>query len=263
MFKWLTKRLVKNVRLGFATNSSSSHSLVFYGGDELPGNNPDWTYGFGWSHFVISDLPTKIAYGLTNFNTLGWQQENNTTAVKDHLRETTEDLLIELGIDPDEVFAFFNDPDAPTHVDHQSKFGNVHLLSREEQLQYLAMLADPNLVIHGGNDNGGLGPQDFFDKPGVEEVRRADQPFNIEVDLPYYYILREDELGFTLIHESWDKYNGWAKVEEVLAVGEEAIMTYIADHQEIFGECNFKLPKERTFPVPIANPTLVSESEEW
>lgn len=260
MFKWLTEHLIKNVRLGFATNSSSSHSLVFYSDQvDLPVTNSSWSeYGFGWEDFTISDLPTKIAYGLVNFNTLAWQESNNHLAVQEHLRETVTDLLVELGVDPEEVFAFF-DEEAPTDIDHQSAFNNITNMSREDQLQYLAMLADPNLVIYGGNDNGGLGPRDFFDRPGVTEVRSSSTPFDIEVDLPYGYTLRENEDGFSLIYESWNKED-WTKVEKTLAVGGEAIMAYVSDNPDIFGECNFKLPHERAFPIPVENPTL---SAEW
>jgi len=53
---------IHNIRLGFATNSSSSHSiLILPRGMPIPGS--DYSSGeYGWDHFVLADPESKLDY---------------------------------------------------------------------------------------------------------------------------------------------------------------------------------------------------------
>ena len=52
---------VHNIRLGFATNSSSSHSIVFWP-EDLPIPPTDEFHQFGWENFTVSDREGKRNY---------------------------------------------------------------------------------------------------------------------------------------------------------------------------------------------------------
>lgn len=53
--------LIKNVRLGFATNSSSTHSIVFVGSDVVKDEDVQ-DEEFGWQFFTAHSSRSKIAY---------------------------------------------------------------------------------------------------------------------------------------------------------------------------------------------------------
>lgn len=68
---------LNNVRRGLATNSSSSHSLVFHpnpvADNDLSSAAHTYTE-FGWDHFVLDSLGSKLMYALTQAvgGSLGW-----------------------------------------------------------------------------------------------------------------------------------------------------------------------------------------------
>ena len=50
---------ISNIRLGFATNSSSTHSIII-----LPGQVDDmvWEGEFGWQNFTLASSGAKMLY---------------------------------------------------------------------------------------------------------------------------------------------------------------------------------------------------------
>lgn len=126
----MIKYFIKNVRRGFATNSSSSHSFVYL---KEPVENPSDQgdhYGceFGWVDFKIETLLGKLMYWLTD-QVSGWDAREAYNTYKDTLPELSEEDFREA---------------AHGYVDHQSR-GTISL----EQAR------DPHVVVFGGNDNGG------------------------------------------------------------------------------------------------------------
>lgn len=190
----LAKMFVRNVRLGFATNSSSSHSLVFY----APGmrlNHDQETAGleFGWNHFVAADLHTKMCYGLLSMSDVTWGDSPYYAhkSKEEALQFLADTYVPILGAIPDvdptrvlnEISEAMDDKEyGYPHVDHQSRFGagdyGPLANPEDERLRFLQVLADDRVVVHGGNDNGGTGPGDFVNAPGVEQVRSTWRPFD-------------------------------------------------------------------------------------
>ncbi len=50
---------IHSVRFGFATNSSSSHSIVWLPGAEEALHEPGY---YGWDDFVLTSTPSKMSY---------------------------------------------------------------------------------------------------------------------------------------------------------------------------------------------------------
>lgn len=133
-----------NVRRGLATNSSSSHSLVFYA---APVASPDVASAayvdtdFGWNHFILATLGEKLMYGLTSAIGGGWRQDQVSPAEVQAARTKYGHLFPELTDESLWVRAIEGS------VDHQS----VSTVDEE----FVAKLRDPHTILHGGNDNGG------------------------------------------------------------------------------------------------------------
>lgn len=133
---------IHNLRLGFACNSSSSHSLIF-----LPGctdNNPSYQE-FGWETFTLSSVETKMGY-------LGQQ--------------IVASMNCQLGREPALALAMAItgvkiDPDGI--VDHQSVWTLPRTWDESSvDTDFLYALRDylkrDGVVVLGGNDNGGDHP---------------------------------------------------------------------------------------------------------
>lgn len=139
---------IKNVRLGFATNSSSSHSIVFFEGrtQEAGDHQSYGDFEFGWDMFELGSREAKLSY--------------LAVAVKDTLRnEGLPDRMAEVILTD-----MFSGTGIERHIgnvmsgyiDHQSAFtiahNSMHDLERNVR-QYIDVFSDPRVVVYGGNDN--------------------------------------------------------------------------------------------------------------
>jgi len=140
-----------NVRRGLATNSSSSHSLVFHASPVADDNIGSAAYvdtEFGWDHFVLDSLGEKLMYGLTQAISNYWSDG------------VTPEYIAQMKKEWGHLFPEFMGDDAlwvnatNGYVDHQSSVG--------VDAEFIAKLRDPRVVVHGGNDNGGY-PYDSWD----------------------------------------------------------------------------------------------------
>jgi hypothetical protein len=173
-------QLALSIRLGFATNSSSTHSILLVSPDnakalraQLAQNTGPWSQPergrYGWEWFAIADRTGKLDYLWTNL----YMQVAGLFAPKTWIPHTLNDVLGPL---PDAdassrmvatAFATavlehrpaapFDDDDGP-HIDHDSVFSFP--LDPETQLPHVAFarwfvlrVLDDNAVIFGGNDN--------------------------------------------------------------------------------------------------------------
>lgn len=136
--------VIKNIRFGFATNSSSSHSLVYLT-DPIPDHDTAPRTAdneFGWEDFRLMTLRDKLFYVLTarighgGFWGEGAEQARKA-ALADALATHAPDFF------PDLVISDFSDA-LGGYVDHES-LGVVTL----------AHARDPHVVVFGGNDNSG------------------------------------------------------------------------------------------------------------
>lgn len=116
-----------SARRGFATNSSSSHSLIFV---QDPKTLPDYNGSgdFGWDYFVQKTPEEKMAYFYQMF--------------KDNFGEDTKEMAdyFEVPVKMIDKFAYDG------YIDHQS----AHFMTIE---QAKAILFNDNFAILGGNDN--------------------------------------------------------------------------------------------------------------
>jgi len=162
---------IHNVRLGLATNSSSSHSLIFLDGqhdDDAGREGAIGTHGFsfGWEAFTLASKDAKRRY-------VAAQLYENLT----HM--TTPEIARAV------VWAWVTRP--PAHgedlgIDHQSRYDlpmtwDGKGIDKRFFDEYQAFLLRDGLVILGGNDNGGEhhleNGTEFQIPPGTENGRHV------------------------------------------------------------------------------------------
>lgn len=133
------KKFIKNIRFGFATNSSSSHSFVYYknqiGNENYDG---DIDTDFGWNKFRLANIYEKLMYVLTQ--KIGGTWENTHDDVLE-MWECYHKHFPELTIDDFQLAM-------NGYVDHQSQ-------SSMTLDELLALARNPHVIIYGGNDNDG------------------------------------------------------------------------------------------------------------
>lgn len=156
---------IESVRLGFASNSSSSHSIVIT--EQKLRDEYDGSYEFGWENFILSSKGAKQNYlAQSLFDNLKGKLGKNTAEiiVCALFKNTKKDLLKE------------------GYVDHQSQMGFPCYYDKRDSvnLEFFKSMADhiknkKDLLILGGNDNG------EFDDGIVGECLRI--PLKDEYDL--------------------------------------------------------------------------------
>ncbi len=151
------------MRYGHATNSSSSHSVVFVPDKHVENVKEDLKgtengTGFGWSDFIIKSPQYKRNYVMGLF----WDSINNTQ--KDQVKAYLECFGLDLY--SNDVYLQTYDDGYPSHynlrncyVDHQSAWTlpKNHKTDKKD-FQFLKEFVEwfcntPNVVVKGGNDN--------------------------------------------------------------------------------------------------------------
>lgn len=132
-----------NIRQGFATNSSSSHSiLVLRDGANA---HTDETEGFHWDFFTVADKETKESYlgynVVLNLKEIGWKNKQ----IKKYVNELFDDeqaysRIEKVSIDHQSVWTL------PRNWDNSS-------LNQEFLKDVKEYLSKKEVVILGGNDN--------------------------------------------------------------------------------------------------------------
>lgn len=177
LFNWVLKKFAKNVRLGLATNSSSSHSLVFYKqpiyGHDVPVNSVvNYETEFGWSGSDLDTLGAKLTYGLVALlqsegaQTRWWSDDDNSAEVVRVFNEYGH-------LFPEFTLEDFQEA-ANGYIDHQSesKFSE----------EFLEDLRNPNSVVMIGNDNG-----ESYEYPYIEVASgRAESFIRLGLDGDLY-----------------------------------------------------------------------------
>lgn len=154
-----------NIRYGFATNSSSSHSIVILKGKVPHTERETYIGDFGWEQFILADIESKTDYLLTL------------------LSDAPRDLLKKV---------FGRVPEEEWYVDHQSRFSFPKKLSESEEFLELLKeeIENPQLVIYGGNDNGGI--MDIPEATFPNLLREYPGILNYRKDGPYFTFLYQD-----------------------------------------------------------------------
>lgn len=134
-------KLVNNLRRGFATNSSSSHSMIYFKEPVCePGAVVTTDSEFGWGDFKLDTTINKLFYVLTGLlqQVLGW---NSTKRDIEEAYDLYGHLFPELNLED------FQDA-ANGYVDHQS----APYMPVSDHIKFAR---NPHVVFFGGNDNDG------------------------------------------------------------------------------------------------------------
>ena len=174
--------MVHSVRLGFATNSSSTHSLLLLRPGERMKNEGVAGNEFGWTSFVAASGRSKAVYVALHIK----------DALLDLVNEETAHLVVKslTGIDLS----------SRAYIDHQSIY-NLPLSRDGKGLdmafleEFRSFMTQKGLVILGGNDNNR--------KPGRThhfqgEILRLGMPKDSST---FPYIARKDSRGY------WTMFN--------------------------------------------------------
>ena len=133
------------IRLGFANNSSSTHSIIFWSGkpirDKFVGGNE-----FGWQNFTAASKKSKTAYVAIMIEQAIHEAGGGKAMSDAILREL-------FGVDEVSVLS--------GHIDHQSLITlprafdgkSLHVGFARE---LIAFFQRPDVIVLGGNDNGGM-----------------------------------------------------------------------------------------------------------
>jgi hypothetical protein len=142
------KYKVQNLRLGFANNSSSSHSIIIVEPgtkDEL--NQRDDRNYYGWEWFLLASKNEKAKYMAAQLYSMLSHPFGRKVA-----RIVAEDVFgVNVGVESD---------DNLVGVDHNSIFGMPLLRNGEQAIDFIRdmgmyIVENPSIAIGGGNDNSG------------------------------------------------------------------------------------------------------------
>lgn len=174
---------VHNVRHGFATNSSSTHSIVYMRGAKL--RSARAADGFGWGKFTLVDKASKRQYLAAQiYNTLS-RTAGHDIAMTVAMGWTGATLT------PDTRGMGVNE-----YVDHQSVISlpsdwDGRGINREFVEEFAAFLDRDDVAVLGGNDNGGR--HLALSRPDVESAGLRE---HMETDGNGSFIARRDDTGF-------------------------------------------------------------------
>lgn len=132
------------IRYGFATNSSSSHSVILAEHTQSDSRIPQG-FEYGWDEFVLASTQAKRDYLFVQCRDVfsnGPDWEEFVALVS-----PSPDLLI-----PVEKWWRPGEYEVPGYVDHESA-GLISARTIEAVKEVLSWLDQPNITILGGNDN--------------------------------------------------------------------------------------------------------------
>lgn len=190
--------IIHNVRAGFATNSSSSHSIVILPTDKIGffSENTNDDMNFGWSDFVLTNPESKLEYLAAQLFMNLYNEISDEFARAKVVYDLTGIDLSEFTYTP----KYGNsEPTIDAGIDHQSVWNlNGFNISDPDVRCFIDDLREyitkDEVVILGGNDNGYFEP---------ELPDRADRPeiFTEILDNSYYHtdrVLRKDGHYYTI-----------------------------------------------------------------
>lgn len=163
---------IKNVKLGYATNSSSTHSIIIVSDNKLDSIHEDVSsssFGYGWENFVLKSKQEKLNYIAIILK----------LQLQGLLRN---DILTDVVVNewlPDADNGVYN---VDSYVDHQSVFTFPYAygtkdISKEFFNDFVSFILSDNVLILGGNDNS-------EDNPTLNKIGKYSYK-NISTFLPF------------------------------------------------------------------------------
>jgi hypothetical protein len=156
---------IGNLRFGYATNSSSSHSIVIVKDpavvQQKEAESGGWGISFGWNDFVLTDTKSKMEYLASQ--------------MRDSLSERLGERIATLAVK--DLFGNLIDVEGMGDVDHQSSIAfpfsrDFKVLDEEFAKAFIEFFKRPDLVVTGGNDNSDYDPTESIGTP----CRKVDVP---------------------------------------------------------------------------------------
>lgn len=169
----------KSIRLGYANNSSSTHSLIFVSEDKISLIQEDnFEYNFGWSEFILKSkfnkevyLLQQLLYNLSDeiLNLPSEKTYSKYESIKKYYKQyqwcldnNLDKLFTEISNEGlfssfRNFYIFFEN----IYIDHQSIwYFPLNKLSKKLDLDFIYslfnfILINDNIIILGGNDNDG------------------------------------------------------------------------------------------------------------
>jgi hypothetical protein len=204
---------VHNIRKGFATNSSSTHSvIVLEHGDTttFSGRDTYSEYNFGWEDFVCDTKSTKMEYMAAQLvtNYYGFLEDEDLKnlvlhATGEDISEylTTTHNSREYGYHPD------------IHVDHQSAWHfRGFIWDHETRNTFMYNLAQylqhDRVVVLGGNDNDGTEwnlPERVENISWLNNITDSDRTIRVRKDgsnYVFFDVQYGDKIRFSLSHDT-------------------------------------------------------------
>ena len=141
---------IHNIRLGFATNSSSSHSFIF--DPNLKNVADDYDGDFGWDFFTLVSKQAKSQY-MAAMLSQNLSRDVNDRFTRDIIRLILKGLDLPANVTTDSDMYGYN-----SYIDHQSlyllpaEFGSRSVSIQFFNEFYEYMMRDGVLIL-GGNDN--------------------------------------------------------------------------------------------------------------
>lgn len=138
---------IHNFRLGFATNSSSSHSIVVVP-ENMHIGDKEYENHFGWSPFILSSTENKVRYLAAQFfSNMGYSDDDHyePSEVEKYVLEQIKEII------PDFTISDISP------VDHQSVMSIERTKDTFDSL--LKFFLNDRLVVLGGNDNSDNTPE--------------------------------------------------------------------------------------------------------
>jgi len=149
--------MIYNLRYGFATNSSSTHSLIFLPDDGVEKTQTTEHHEFGWQYFTAADELSRRNYtaALLYGSLCRLMGDNAYDVVEKYtgvrLDRTSQFMWADKGID--------EGPSLPeVYIDHQSLLSlprnwSGNGIHREFAQEFVDFMMQPGLAVLGGNDN--------------------------------------------------------------------------------------------------------------
>lgn len=197
----MESKMFSNIRLGYATNSSSSHSMILLKEGEKISNSFLGMYDdldFGWNKFTLATPEAKLRYIWCHLaEGLGCRSIYENQLLADKL----------LGTD-------LADPERDEYnIDHQSRilvpraFGDETNINHYVSYLLSEIVNNDNVVILGGNDNGEEGGHILLNSHRMQNIF----PFFVyDSDAKEYNkldpVFRYDYQGYLTFFDNGNKY---------------------------------------------------------
>lgn len=172
---------VHNVRHGFATNSSSTHSIVYMRGAKLTPEAEEG--GFGWDNFVLTDKADKRRYLAAQV------YQSLCHSVGSDVALTVAQAWTGTALTPDSYGGIEESVDHQSVISFPSDFDGKGIC-REYVEDFARFLDRDDVAVLGGNDNSDGHPA--LDRGDVESAGIRDGL----ADVDGRFVARKDPTGF-------------------------------------------------------------------